>query len=30
MHMATFNRKQKYREHYLTKVGEANSMTGDI
>ena len=28
MHMTTFNRKHKYKEHYFTgKTGEQNHMT---
>ena len=27
MHMSTFNRKHKYKEHYMNKQGESNHMT---
>jgi len=30
MHMATFNRKHRYKEHYMTEVGHGGSMKTDI
>lgn len=30
MHMATFNRKHKYKEHYMERVGDSNHMMADI
>ncbi|CAK79103.1 unnamed protein product (macronuclear) [Paramecium tetraurelia] len=27
MHMASFNRKHKYKEHYLMRIGESRRMT---
>lgn len=30
MSMSTFNRKNKYKEHYINKIGEGNSMTYPI
>jgi len=29
MHMATFNRKHRYREHYMARVGDSHHMTYD-